>query len=108
LALSFGAKKNLAASVKTVVFAYTASWIGGIFAIFPSLSMLAALVSIYSLFLLWMGMKSLKEVPPNRILGYFAVTLIAAIAIFFVISLIVSSVALGGGAAAGVFGNPGQ
>jgi hypothetical protein len=108
LALSFGAKKNLAASVKTVVFAYTASWIGGIFAIFPSLSMLAALVSIYSLFLLWMGMKSLKEVPPNRMLGYFAVTLIAAIAIFFVISLIVSSVALGGGAAAGVFGNPGQ
>jgi len=105
LAPSFGAKKDMVASVKTVVFAYTASWLGGIFAIFPSLSMLAALFGIYSLILLWMGMKALKEVPSNKMVGYFVVTLIAAIAIFFVIGLIVSSVALGGGAAAGIFGN---
>ena len=107
LAPSFGAKKDMVASVKTVVFAYTASWLGGIFAIFPSLSMLAALFGIYSLILLWMGMKALKEVPSNKMVGYFVVTLIAAIAIFFVIGLIVSSVALGGGAAAGIFVDPG-
>ena len=106
LAPLFGAKKNLIASVKTVVFAYTPAWIGGIFAIFPSLSILTALVSIYSLFLLWMGMKSLKEVPANKIVGYFVVTLIVAIVIFFVIGLIVSFVALGGGIAAGVFADP--
>ena len=107
LAPSFGAKKDMVASVKTVAFAYTASWLGGIFAIFPSLSMLAALFGIYSLILLWMGMKALKEVPSNKMVGYFVVTLIAAIAIFFVIGLIVSSVALGGGAAAGIFVDPG-
>jgi len=106
LAPLFGAKKNLIASAKTVVFAYTPAWIGGIFAIFPSLSILTALVSIYSLFLLWMGMKSLKEVPANKIVGYFVVTLIVAIVIFFVIGLIVSFVALGGGIAAGVFADP--
>ncbi|MBU4269182.1 MAG: YIP1 family protein [Acidobacteria bacterium] len=106
LAPWFGAKKNLVASAKAVVFANTAAWIGGIFAIFPSLSMLAALVGIYSLVLLWMGMKLLKEVPPGKMTGYFLVTLIAAVAIFFLIGLVVSSAALGGGSAAGVFGTP--
>ena len=106
LAPSFGAKKNSVASVKAVVFAYTASWIGGIFAILPSLSIISALVGIYSLFLLWMGMKTLKEVPSGKMAGYFLVTLIIAVAIFFVIGLAVSSLAFGGGAAAGVFDTP--
>ena len=106
LAPSFGAKKNFLASVKVVVFAYTASWIGGIFAIFPSLSIISTLVGIYSLFLLWMGMKSLKEVPSGRMAGYFLVTLIMAVVIFFVIGLIISSLALGGAGAAGIFSNP--
>ncbi len=106
LAPSFGAQKDMIASTKVVVFAYTASWIGGIFSLIPSLAMLGALVGIYSLVLLWMGMKSLKEVPADKMPAYFGVSLVVAVVIFFVIGLIVRGVALGGGITAGSFGAP--
>jgi len=106
LAPRFGASKNLAASAKAVVFAHTAAWVGGIFAVLPSLSILVTLAGVYSLVLLWLGIKALKEVPAGKMAGYFVVILIAAVALFFVIGLAVSSLAFGGGAAAGVFGAP--
>ncbi|MCU0276486.1 MAG: YIP1 family protein [Acidobacteria bacterium] len=104
LAPRFGASKNLAASAKAVVFAHTAAWVGGIFAVLPSLSFLVTLAGVYSLVLLWLGIKALKEVPTGKMAGYFVVILIAAVALFFVIGLAVSSLAFGGGDAAGVFG----
>jgi len=106
LASSFGGKKDLVASAKVVVFAYTAAWIGGIFAVLPSLSILAALAGVYSLVLLWLGMKALNEVPAGKMVGYFAVTLIAAVALFFVIRWIPSVAVLSSGVDTGVFGTP--
>ncbi|HNX97354.1 MAG TPA: Yip1 family protein [Candidatus Aminicenantes bacterium] len=104
LAPTFGAKKDLVASTKVAVFSYTAAWVGGVFMLIPSLSVLSSLIAIYSLVLLWMGMKSLKEVPEDKMVGYFVVSLIVALVIFFVIGLIVSAVAMGGGLSAGAFG----
>ncbi len=106
LAPSFGGEKDLVASAKAVVFGYTAAWVGGIFAIVPSLSILAALAGVYSLVLLWMGMKALKEVPIGKMAGYFAVTLIVALPLFFVIRWVAAAVVLSGGVDTGVFGNP--
>ncbi|MGA9291991.1 MAG: Yip1 family protein [Ignavibacteriaceae bacterium] len=96
LAPSFGSTKDLNASLKVAVFSYTAAWVGGIFHILPYLSFLAALTSIYSLVLLYMGLKRVKTVPEDKMLGYFVVIIVVAIVLYFIIGAIVAGVAFGG------------
>jgi hypothetical protein len=95
LAPTFGCSKNLVAAVKIVVFSYTATWVAGIFNIIPSLGILVGLAILYSLFLMYMGMQKIKDVPKDKMVGYFVVTIIAAIVVYFVIGIIVGAVAFG-------------
>ena len=95
LAPTFGCTKNLVAAVKIVVFSYTATWVAGILNIIPSLGILVGLASLYSLFLMYMGMQKIKDVPKDKMVGYFVVTIIAAIVVYFVIGMIVGAVAFG-------------
>jgi hypothetical protein len=96
LAPFFGAKKDLPGSMKIVVYSHTASWLAGSLLIFPELSLFAIVAGFYSLFLLYTGMKSLKEVPPGRMGGYFAAAIFASIIISMGI-LIVIGLLLGTG-----------
>lgn len=98
LAPSFGAKKDLVASVKVVVYAYTAAWIAGILYIIPSLAIIAAILSLYSLFLLYLGMDHIKEPPADKKVGYFIVSIIVAIVVFFIVGYLVQLIAFGGAA----------
>ena len=95
LAPSFGAQKDMVQSMKVVVFASTASWVGGIFNLIPALSILAMLIGIYGLYLLYLGMKLLKEPPQDKLMGYFIVTLIVTIVVTVVISFIVGAIVFG-------------
>ena len=99
LAPSFGCAKNLAASMKVVVFSYTAAWIAGILMIIPSLGILGSIASVYSLYLLYIGLGKVKDVPKDKMVGYFVVSIVVAVVIFFVISLIVTRVSFGGASA---------
>ncbi len=95
LAPTFGCTKNITDAVKIVVFSYTASWVAGILNIIPALAILVSLASIYSLYLMYMGMQKIKDVPKDKMMGYFVVTIIAAIVVFFIIGFVVSRVAFG-------------
>lgn len=97
---SFGAAKNMNASLKLAVFASTASWLAGIFAIIPALAILA-IVGLYGLYVLYVGMPIMKEVPHDKLVGYFIVSLVVSVVIYFIIGLIVGAIALGGAAAMG-------
>jgi hypothetical protein len=103
LAPNFGCTKNLSAAVKIVVFSYTATWVAGILNIIPSLGILVGLASLYSLFLMYMGMQKIKEVPNDKMVGYFVVTIIAAVVVYFVIGMIVGAVAFGSMSSLGGF-----
>lgn len=92
LAPSFGSSKDLTSSLKVAVYSYTASWVAGIFLIIPSLSFLAAIAGIYSLVLLYLGLKKVKMAPDDKLIGYFIVTIIVAIILYFVIGAIISSI----------------
>ncbi len=96
LAPNFGSTKNMEDSVKVVVFSYTASWLGGIFLLIPSLSNLSAIAGIYSIVLLYMGMRKIKEIPQEKIIPYFLLTLVSVIIILAIISTIVNTIAFGG------------
>jgi uncharacterized membrane protein len=87
LAPSFGCAKNMNASLKIAVFSSTASWLAGVFAIIPALSILIVL-GLYSLYLLYIGMRSLKDVPPDKMVGYYVVTLIVAVLVYIVVGVI--------------------
>ncbi|MBW2699733.1 MAG: YIP1 family protein [Deltaproteobacteria bacterium] len=94
LAPTFGAVKNMEDSLKIVVFANTAAWVAGIFAILPALGILAFGGSIYSLVLLYFGMKSLKNPPKDKMVGYYVVTLIIWIVIAVIAAVVVGAIAL--------------
>ncbi|MCX6553791.1 MAG: Yip1 family protein [Candidatus Aminicenantes bacterium] len=95
LAPTFGCTKNLVAAVKIVVFSYTAAWVAGILNIIPSLGILVGIASIYSLYLMYMGLQIVKDVPKDKMVGYFVVTIIAAVVVFVVIGMVVGAVAFG-------------
>ena len=102
LAPSFGSTKDMIASTKVVVYAYTPAWVAGIFNIFPVLGFIVALASIYSLVLMYMGLQKVKDVPQDKIVVYFIVIIIVAIVVFFVMSAIVTAIAFGGYMISGV------
>jgi hypothetical protein len=83
-------------SMKVVAYSYTASWVGGIFSIFPALGIIGMFAGIYSLYLLYIGLRNLKDVPQEKMVGYYIVSLIVGIVIFMIIGAITSSIAFGG------------
>jgi uncharacterized membrane protein YidH (DUF202 family) len=87
---SFGCAKDMNTSQKVAVFGTTASLLAGIFMIIPGMSILG-LAGFYSLFLLYTGMRSLKHVPPERLAGYYVLTLIVSIVINFAIVIFVAA-----------------
>jgi len=96
LAPTFDSKKHLPTSMKVVVFAYTAAWVGGIFNLIPVLGILGAIASIYSLVLLYKGLQIVKEVPKNKMVGYFVAIIVASIIVFAITSIFVNKIAFGG------------
>lgn len=94
LAPSFGSTKDMVASLKVAVFSSTPAWVAGILNIFPALSILVVIASIYGLVLLYMGLERVKSVPKEKMVGYFVVVLIAAILVYVVIGAIVGAIAL--------------
>jgi hypothetical protein len=109
LAPSFSAEKNRVQALKTVAYAYTASWVASIIGIIPGLGLLAALAGlIYGLYLLNMGLPFTMKCPPAKAIGYTAVTIVVAIVVYIVLGLIVSQVAgLGLGLGRGIAGYSG-
>jgi Yip1 domain len=94
LAPSFGSEKNMGRSVQLVAYSYTPAWVGGIFAILPSLAIIGSLASLYGLYLLYIGIPSLKKTPIDKHVGYFVVSLIVIIVVYIVLGLILAKILL--------------
>jgi hypothetical protein len=95
LAPTFGCKKDLVAAVKIAVFSYTPVWVAGILGIIPAISVLMILASLYSLYLMYMGLQKIKEPASDKSIGYFVVSIVALIVIYWLVGFIVSRIALG-------------
>jgi len=79
LAPTFGGEKNLIQALKLSAFASTPSWIAGILMLFPLLSPLALLAAFYGLYLLYLGVPVLMKAPQEKVLGYTAAAIVAAV-----------------------------
>jgi hypothetical protein len=94
LAPSFDGRKSHIQALKVAVYAYTASWVAGIFTIIPALGILAVLGSLYSLYLLYLGLPRLMNAPQAKALGYTAVCVIVAIILSIVVGVVVGMLGL--------------
>jgi Yip1 domain len=92
LAPTFGGEKNQVQALKVVAYSYTASWIASIIGIVPGLGLLAAMAgAVYGIYLLNMGLPFAMKCPPDKAVGYTAVTVAVAIVVGFVLGLAINS-----------------
>jgi hypothetical protein len=103
LAPTFGGQKNQMQALKVAAYSATASWVGGIFLLLPSLSLIALLFGLYSLYLLYLGLPALMKAPEEKAVGYTVVVVVCVIVLAIVIVAIQNAVVPG---AATGFGMP--
>ena len=94
LAPTFSAQKNQVQALKTVAYAWTASWIAGIGVIIPWLGWLIGIAGgIYSIYLLYVGLPHTMKCPPEKAAGYTALSIVIAIVLSWICAIIVGGIA---------------
>jgi hypothetical protein len=88
LAPTFGAQKNSAQAFKIAVYSYTPAWVAGVLMIVPLLGVLVLLASLYAIYLMYLGLPRLMKNPEDKSIAYTAVTIICAIVVSVIISVI--------------------
>ena len=91
LAPHFDATKNPVSAMKVVAFSMTASWLAGIFQIIPMLGWLA-IVGLYSLYLLWLGLPILMKAPAEKATAYVVVSILVCAVAVMVVGLATASI----------------
>ena len=91
LAPGFGGQKNDVQALKAATYSSTAHWIGGVFTLVPALALVSLIFSLYSVYLLFLGLPIVMKVPEDRSMGYTAVVLIASIVVFLILGAVLSA-----------------
>lgn len=92
LAPTFGGEKNRLQALKVAVYAWTPAWVAGILLIIPSLGALVLLASLYSIYVLYLGLPVQMKAPQEKAAGYTAVVIVCAIVVFAIIGVIVGTI----------------
>lgn len=100
LALNFGGEKNRLQAFKLAAYSGTASWVVGIFQIYPPLAILG-LVGLYSLYLLYRGLPRLMKTPDDKAMPYTVLVVIAAIVLTILVGAIATPITQFGAGAGG-------
>jgi hypothetical protein len=91
LAPSFGSEKNIDKSTQLVAYGYTPAFVGAIFNIFPAIAIIGSLLSLYGIYVMYLGFTPMKKTPEDKRVTYFIVTIIILIVLYFVLGLILGS-----------------
>lgn len=93
LAPTFSGQKDRTQAFKAAAYSMTASWIAGAAVILPGVGTLIALLGgLYGIYLLYVGLPHTMKSPPEKAVGYTAVTIIIAIVLSAIVFGIVGSV----------------
>jgi hypothetical protein len=105
LAPTFGGEKNFIQSLKLTAYAYTASWIAGIFQLLGVFAgIIGLLAGLYSFYTFYLGVPTMKKCPQDKAAGYTIVVVLCGIVLSVVlggmlISMVAGTALLGLGAA---------
>jgi hypothetical protein len=93
LAPNFSSTQSLPNAMKLAVYSMTPAWVAGIFHIIPSLSILAALGSLYGVYILYLGFDTpLLGTPKDKVVVYCVVSLVVMIVLSVVVGLILGAI----------------
>ncbi|MGJ7555123.1 Yip1 family protein [Variovorax sp. RB3P1] len=90
MAPTFEGTKSQIGALKLSAYASTAAFVGGIFSLLPSLSVVGALAALYGVYLLYTGLPVLMKCPQDKAIAYTAVVVVCAIVGGFVIAWVLS------------------
>lgn len=88
LAPNFGGQKNPVQAMKVAAYSSTAGYLAGIFNLLPTLAILGSLLSLYGLYLLYLGLPRLMKAPEDKAVSYTVVTVVVAIVLFIVVAAV--------------------
>ena len=86
LAPSFNTQVTMTKALSLVIYAYTPSWLAGVFYLIPALSILGFLAGIYSLYILYTGFKPISNVSEEQKTNFFIVSLLVIIGVSIVLT----------------------
>lgn len=92
LAPNFGGQSNRAQAFKLVAYSMTPGWVAAGLGIIPSLSMIAALIGLYGLFLFYKGTTPLMKVPQEKAGMFTAVAVVCAIVLNIITATVIGTV----------------
>jgi len=98
LTRAFGGDPDFEQALKLVTYAYTPIWLAGVFLLLPQfflLRVVSAVVSLYALYLLYLGLPPLLKVPRDNAIGFTAVIAIAAVMLGIIFDFGVSVLRVG-------------
>jgi len=90
LAPTFGGQKKPLNAFKVIAYGSTAAMVAGIFHLIPGGSILVLLGSLYSIYLIYLGLPLLMKCPQEKAVAYTAVVIVCAIVAGLLISAISS------------------
>lgn len=91
LAPGFGGQKNDVQALKMAAYASTPALLAAVLSIHRMFWWLNPIISLYSLYLLYIGLPVLMKVPTDRAMGYTAVVIIVSIVVFLIKAAIVTA-----------------
>ena len=92
LAPRFGSQQDMGRAVQLVAYSYTPAWVAGILSIVPALGVLVFVGGLYGLYLMYLGLPQMMKTPQDKVVGYLVVSIIAMIVIYWIISLLLTSI----------------
>ncbi len=94
LAPSFGSVKNPVQAMKAAGYSHTPVFIGTILALYPLLGVIGAIVGFgYSVYQLFLGLRTTMGTPHDKAVGYTAVAIIIAIVLTLIIAFLLNLIA---------------
>ncbi len=91
LAPNFGGQKNPVQAMKVAAYSSTAGYLAGIFQIIPALAIIGMLLSLYGLYLLYLGLPRLMRAPEDKAMSYTIVTVVVAIVLFIIVGAVTAA-----------------
>jgi len=90
LAAKFNSTANFDKAFQLVAYSYAPMCIAGILHIFPSLSSIAGIISMYGLYIFYLGIAPMMKTPEEKVTAYFLSVLIFVILIFLLLSMLLA------------------
>ena len=92
LAPTFGGVQDRISALKVATYSSTAAWIADGFNLLPPVSALA-IIGLYSLYLLYLGLPKLMKTPQDKALAYVGVIIIVYLIFYMIVASIAVSIA---------------